>query len=352
MSGAADPVPLATGIGSFPGDHQRDHDEALRLVIGELAEGGDGHGIPFVPEVPGRGAPAQMTGRTLGLLAAADLWDADLQPEGWRLTGTSGAPPIDQRRARSLLGQDLDGWEERIDGYAGPVKTQLAGPWTLAATVERPRGDKVLADHGARRDLAQALAAAAAEHVADLRRRTPGADRIVVQIDEPGLPAVLAAQVPTASGFGKHRVVHPPEADQAMRWVCEAIAAAGAEPWLHCCAPGAPIELVRGAGAQGVAVDLDLVDAAGHDALAQALEDGAVVALGVVPTTGEVPGERAVLERVRRWLDLTGLDPVDHLDRVVLTPACGLAGSSGAHARRAIQVALGATRALLDASHQ
>ncbi|TYL52100.1 methionine synthase [Nocardioides sp. BGMRC 2183] len=346
----AEPTPRASGIGSFPGEQQRDYDEALRVVLGELAESGDGHGLPFVPEVPGRGAIAGMTGRTLGLFASVGLWDADLQPEGWRLTGSSGAPPIDQRRARSLLGQDLDSWEEQIAGYRGPVKTQIVGPWTLAATVERPRGDKVLADHGARRDLAQALAAAATEHVGDLRRRTPGADRIVVQIDEPALPAVLAAQIPTASGFGKHRTVHPPDADQALRWLCEAVAEAGAEPWVHCCAPGAPIGLLRGAGAQGVAVDLDLVDAAGHDALAQALEDGVVVALGVVPTRQEAPGDRAVLERVQRWFDLTGLDPADHRAQVVLTPACGLAGATDTQARRALQVVVRATRALAEAS--
>ena len=84
---------------------------------------------------------------------------ADLQPAGWRLTG--GSDPrasLDQRRARSLLAEDLDVLEELADGYTGPLKLQLTGPWTLAATVELPRGDKVLADHGARRDLAEALA--------------------------------------------------------------------------------------------------------------------------------------------------------------------------------------------------
>ena len=96
---------------------------------------------------------------------------ADLQPAGWRLTDASG---IDHRRARSLLAQDLDTLEELGQGYAGPFKIQVAGPWTLAATVEKPRGDKVLSDHGARRDLAQALAEGLAGHVADVRRRVPG----------------------------------------------------------------------------------------------------------------------------------------------------------------------------------
>lgn len=338
----------ATGVGSHPGADQRDFDEALRVVLGEL---GEMPGLPYVPEVSGRGAPAGMVGRTLGLLAAADTLDADLQPEGWRLTGTAGAPPIDQRRARSLLAQDLDSWEEQIQGYAGAVKTQLAGPWTLAATVERPRGDKVLADHGARGELAQALAVAAADHVADLRRRTPGADRIVVQVDEPALPAVLAARIPTASGFGKHRAVHPPAADEALRQVVDAVRDAGAEVWIHCCAPEAPIGLLRGTGATGLLVDLDQVGASGHDALAEALEADCALVLGVIPSLSRAGlGDKAVAERVLRWCDLVGIDPAEHAERLVISPSCGLAGADADWARRALTLAAGATRAVFEAS--
>ena len=67
----------------------------------------------------------------------------------------------------------------------------------MAASVERPRGDKVLADHGARRELAQALAEGVRDHVADVRRRL-GIDQIIVQIDEPALPSVLTGSIPTA----------------------------------------------------------------------------------------------------------------------------------------------------------
>ncbi|PWN01578.1 methionine synthase [Nocardioides silvaticus] len=329
---------LATGIGSFPGADQRDFDEALRVVLGELS-------LPFLPEVPGRGAPAGMIGRTLGLVTELD---ADLQPAGWRLTGTSGAPPVDQRRARSLLAQDLDTLEEQAATYAGTFKVQVAGPWTLAATVERPRGDKLLADHGARRDLAQALAIGVADHVADVRRRLPGAASLVVQVDEPSLPSVLSGAVATASGFGKHRVVHPPEASEALGWVLDAVRDAGAEAWVHSCAPGAPLALVRGAGAVGLAVDLALVDADGHDALAEALEAGQTVVLGVVPTTmpEDPPTPKALVERVLRWLDLVGLDPEAVGDRLLVAPACGLAGADGTWARRAVDLTSSVARAL------
>ncbi|WP_183096074.1 methionine synthase [Nocardioides stalactiti] len=331
---------LATGVGSFPGTDQRDFDEALRIVLGELG----GAGIPFVPEVPGRGVTAGMVGRTVGLVTELD---ADLQPAGWRLTGTSGAPAIDQRRARSLLSQDLDAVEEQVSAYSGPFKTQVAGPWTLAATVERPRGDKVLADHGARRDLAQALAMGVAAHVADVRRRVPGADRIIVQVDEPALPAVLSGAVPTASGFGRHRTVHPPEASESLAWVLDAARDAGAEAWVHCCAADAPLALLRGAGATGLAVDLSLVGADGHDPLAEALDAGETVALGIVPT--QAPYDVSVttlVTSVLRWLDLVGLDPSVGATRLVVSPACGLAGADLAWARRALELSAAVARAV------
>ncbi len=174
---------VASGVGSLPGT---DVHAACRMVLDELPD------LPHLPELPDRGTHAAVTGRAVGLLAELG---ADLQPAGWRLTGASvGATGggLDQRRARSLLAEDLDALEEHTQGYEGRLKVQVAGPWTLAATVERPRGDRVLADHGARRDLVQSLAEGVAVHLADVGRRVPGAV-LVVQVDEPGLPVELLA---------------------------------------------------------------------------------------------------------------------------------------------------------------
>lgn len=326
----------ATGIGSMPGDDQPAYDEALRVVLGELAP--DRHGLPHLPEVPGRGAIASMTGR--GLAVLADL-DADLQPAGWRLTGTHGRSGVDHRRARSLLAQDLDALEEQAQGYAGAFKIQVAGPWTLATTVERPRGDKLLADHGARRELAQALAEGLRGHVADVRRRLPGVGRLVVQVDEPALAAVLDGVVPTASGFHRHRTVDLPEASQALEWVLEAIAETDAEPWVHSCASRVPWAMLRKAGARGLSADLATLAAADHDALAEALESGESVALGVVaaldPATAPTDGQ--LTESVLRWFDMLGLDPDGVGERLLVTPTCGLAGASPGWARRALALA-------------
>jgi methionine synthase II (cobalamin-independent) len=334
----------ATGVGSMPGADQHAYDEALRTVLGEL---GEVPGLPYLPEVPGRGAVASMTGRALAVVAGLG---AALPPAGWRLTG--GGAGVDHRRARSLLAQDLDTLEEQAQGLSGAFKLQLAGPWTLAATVERPRGDRVLGDHGARRELAQALAEGVGGHVADVRRRLPGVDRLVVQVDEPVLGAVLDGRVPTASGLHRHRSVDRPEASQALEWVLEAVTVAGAEPWVHACAAGTPWPLMRGAGARGLLADHAQLSAADHDALAEAVEAGVHVGLGVLPSVdpdatvgaggpadaagaADAPATEAVL----RWLDLLGLDPAEVGDRLVVTPACGLAGASAAWARTALTTA-------------
>jgi methionine synthase II (cobalamin-independent) len=320
---------LATGIGSHPGEDQHAFDEAVRVVLGELPD------LAYVPEVPGRGVTAAMTGRALGVVTELGV---DLQPSGWRLTGPPSTSGVDHRRARSLLAQDLDTFEEGAQGFAGTLKVQVAGPWTLAATVEKPRGDRVLSDVGARRELAQALAEAVREHAGDVRRRVPGAARVVVQVDEPALAAVLAGSVPTASGFHRHRSVEPPEATETLGWVLAAVTDAGAEPWVHSCAPDTPLDVLRRAGARGLAVDLSVLGPADHDQAAEALEAGETLALGVVPSADPAtpPTAAQVTEAAVRWLDMVGLDPDVVGDRLVLTPACGLAGGSPGWAQRSL----------------
>jgi methionine synthase II (cobalamin-independent) len=303
----------------MPGE---DFGEAVRLVFGELPD------LPHLPELPARGVIAGMVGRTLGVIGELGF---DLQPAGWRLTD---APGVDHRRARSLLAQDLDVLEEQTQGYEGVLKVQLTGPWTLASTIEKPRGDKLLSDLGARRDLAQALAEGVREHLADVGRRVPGAE-LVLQVDEPSLPAVLSGQIATASGFHRHRSVTPPIASDALEWV---FAAAGETPTLaHCCAAESPIALLRRAGAGGVSVDLAVLVAGAYDDLATALDEGANLALGVVPSIGEsAPSTKSVVERVTRLLDMIGVGPDEVADQLVLTPACGMAGATPSYARSAL----------------
>lgn len=312
----------ATGIGSLPYD---DPDEACRIVFGELPD------LPHLPELPGRGVGADMIGRVVSLLV--DL-HADLQASGWRLVDRPGA---DERRAGERLLRDLQALELAAYGYAGPLKVQVAGPVTLAAALERMRGDRAIADPGARRDIAQSLAEGVAAHVADIRRRVPGAD-VIVQIDEPSLPAVLRGEIPTASGFGRLRPVAEPEAQSLLGLVLDA---AGEWPVVHCCASQPPVLLLQRAGARAISFDVGLLSDADLDAYGEAVDRGLALWLGVVPSTdpvGRTPSESEAARRVEGLWRRLGYDLEWAVRRTVVTPACGLASASPAWARRAYQL--------------
>lgn len=297
----------ATGIGSLPGD---DPAEAARLVLGELP-------VPHLPELPARGPHADLAGRGAALLL--DL-PVDLQPSGWRMVPR---PSKDGRRAKDLLARDLDALEEAAHGSSPALlKVQATGPWTLAALLELHRGDRVLADPGAVRDLAASLAEGVRLHVADVQRRFPGTT-VALQLDEPSLPAVLQARVPTASGFGTLRAPDPQRAREVLRLVLDAVE----HTVLHCCAADPPLALMAEAGAVSIDASLPFDD----DALGEALERGTGLLLGVLPAVpGRVPAVKEVLEVVARLRDRVGMTDV------TLTPACGLAGATPAQARQVL----------------
>ncbi len=311
-----------TGVGSMPGEDVR---EALRIIRGEVGD------FVFVPELPTRGPHAGMIGRALAVLEGLE---ADLQPAGWRL-GVGGGS--DHRRARSLLAEDLDVAEELLAGHDGPLKIQVTGPLTLAAHVERARGDKLVADHGARREIAESLAEGLTAHVADVRRRFARAGQIVVQVDEPSIDAVLGGGIHTASGFGRHRSVAPPEADALLRTVVDAITAAGARPVVHSCAADVPVALLAGAGFTAVSFDLGLANP--DDSWSETFEGGTDLWPGVVPSVDADVTDADLRRRLERFFARLGFDEDAYAHRTVVTPTCGLAGASPAWARRALNLA-------------
>ncbi|MEA5051942.1 MAG: methionine synthase, partial [Propionicimonas sp.] len=131
-----------TGLGSLPGV---DLGDAVRMTFDKVPD------FPYLPELPARGPWAGMIGRGLGVLTGLD---AEYGGGEWRL----GAPGADQRRARQTWRDDLEVLQEHAQGYRGRFKLQVAGPWTLAAATGVAHTGRVLADTGARRDLAGALA--------------------------------------------------------------------------------------------------------------------------------------------------------------------------------------------------
>jgi hypothetical protein len=310
----------ATGLGSLPGT---DPVEAARLVFGELPD------LPHLPELPQRGAGADMIGRTATVLV--DL-PVEIVPSGWRLTARPG---VDLRRARDFLAYDLDALEAQGDGYVGPVKLQVVGPWTLGANLELPSGHKVITDHGATRELVASLAEGLRLQLADLRQRVPGAVP-VVQVDEPSVPAVLAGQVPTPSGYGTVRSVEDSVVRQALRDVFDVVPAG--RRVVHCCAADAPIALLRSAGADAVSLDAALLTRGDNDALGEAVDAGVSLWLGVVPAVdSDISLDTARARLLGLWSEL-GFPAGQLAGSVVPTPACGLAGATPAYVRRALTV--------------
>jgi methionine synthase II (cobalamin-independent) len=312
------PAGAATGIGSLPGT---DLAEALRTVLGEVPD------LAFLPELPDRGPGAELIGR--GARFLVDL-PVQLAVSGWRFADRPGR---DLRRTRDLLDRDLDALSDVAEGYEGVLKVQAPGPWTLAAGIELPHGEKALSDHGAVADLVASLAEGLAEHVAEVRRRVPRA-RVLLQLDEPSLPAVLAARVPTASGLRTLRRVDESVVTPALARVIDA---AGVPVVVHSCARDVPLELLRRAGAIGVSVDLSLWDlnaARDLDRLGEHLDGGGALFAGVLPAVdADLPDAGRVAEPVRRLWQRLGLPAEQVREQVVLTPACGLAGASAGYAR-------------------
>ena len=326
----------ATGVGSMPGESAH---EAARIVAGELPD------LLHVVELPARGPGADLIGRTGGLLAGvASGLGMETTPDGWRFTAGLGRQ---MRRASSFLGEDLDALEEVAQAYAGPVKCQVAGPWTLAAAIELPTGERALRDPGACADIAQALAEAVRGHVDDLRRRVPGATAILVQVDEPGLPAVLAGRIGTASGLSSYRAVDPQDAQRWLGHVLAAVADAGAVPGVHCCARDVPLDLIRAAGAGFASLDITLLDDAADQALGRAWEAGLGILAGTVPSIGSVRlTDAAASAPLRAVMGRLGLTDERAVAPVAVTPTCGLAGASPAWARAALDACRAVGRVL------
>ncbi|WP_405978480.1 methionine synthase [Streptomyces sp. NBC_00158] len=320
----------ATGVGSLPGGDAR---EAAKTATGSFED------FPYLPELPARGPGADMIGRSLGLLV--DMY-AHVEPSGWRV---SDRPGRDTRRARSWLGEDLDALEEFTQGYTGKLKVQAVGPWTLAAALELHGGEAVLQDAGACRDLAGSLAEGLRDHLADVRKRVPGAE-IVLQYDEPSLTAVLRGRVRSASGYRTYRAVDRQVVESTLR---DLFAVHDGEVVVHSCAPEVPFALLHRAGATGASFDFSLLTEREDDAIGEAVEGGLKLFAGVVPGTdaplsdpgGSVMGVRKLWRRL-------GLAPGTLAESVVVTPSCGLAGASPAYARAAQAHCVRAARSLAD----
>jgi methionine synthase II (cobalamin-independent) len=215
-------------------------------------------------------------------------------------------------------------------------------------------------DAGATRDVIASLAEGLRVHLAEIAKLVPKAS-LVVQIDEPGLPSVLAGRLPTASGFGRIRAIDPTVAAEGLR---DVVAAAGdRHTVVHCCASDVPLVLLRDTGVSAVSVDIDVLSPAGWESLAATVESGVDLWAGVLPALGSQakahpqagarvqdtaqPSVTDVIGPLVEAWRRVGL-PLPDLSRVTLTPACGLAGLTPPGARDVQRLAVDAARALTE----
>lgn len=326
----------ASGVGSWPGTAAR---EAAGIVVGELADA-----LAHIVELPARGVGADVLGRAGALLVDVAI---DTVPRGYRITARPGAVT---RRAVSLLDEDFDALEEAwetagLRGGGRVVKLQAAGPVTLAAGLELSNGHRAITDPGALRDLAASLAEGVGAHRAELARRldTP----VVVQFDEPSLPAALGGQLSGVTALSPVAALDETVA-AALLDVC--VANAGAEVAVHSCAPALPWNLLQSTAIGAVSVDVGTLRAADLDGIAAFVESGRTVVLGVVPSAA--PARRPSPEEVATSLvavtDRIGFSRSALRDRIGVSPACGLANATPEWARVAIGLARKAAGAFAE----
>jgi methionine synthase II (cobalamin-independent) len=323
----------ASGVGSWPGTAAR---PAAEVVVGELAAA-----LAHLVELPARGVGADLLGRAGALLIDVAI---DTVPRGYRIAARPGAVT---RRAVSFLDEDMDAMEEAwetagLRGGGRVVKVEAPGPITLAAGIELTNGHRAITDPGAVRDLAASLAEGVAAHRAELSRRldTP----VVVQFDEPSLPAALGGQL---SGVSALSPVAALDESVARSLLDTCVQTVGAEVLLHSCAPALPWDLLTRSMIGAISVDAATLKTADLDGIAAFVESGRAVMLGVVAARppDKRPSAEEVAAAVVAVTDRLGFGRSALRERVGVTPACGLAAATPQWARTAIELARKAAEA-------
>lgn len=315
--------------------------------------------VPFLPELPARGPHAGMIGRAAGMLI--DL-PAVLDGDSWRLAARPGR---DTQRSKDLLAHDLDALTrfvgESVRETPQVFKVQVAGVWTLTAGLLLPRGDAVLGDPIAVRDLAQSLALGIVEHVRAVARclayDSTGRSRLIIQLDEPSLPGVLEGNIRRAGSISTLPAIAAAQATTIIRELVAELLSSLDDVLVvaHCCASSVPFDVLGSTGIAAIMADLRFIEAADTrvaDSIAAALSNGTLVWPGIVsavapPLDKASRGEAddlsdvaATVARVRKfYADLgfsvpPGLVGETSAVPLVVSPSCGAAGADAARFER------------------
>ena len=110
---------------------------------------------------------------------------------------------------------------------------------------------------------------------------------------------------------------------------------------MHSCASSMPWKMLQSSSIDAISVDAGTLHAADLDAVAEFVESGRVVMLGVVPSRAPArsPAVEEVAKNVVAMTDRIGFARSVLRDRVGVMPACGLAAATPEWARAAIGLA-------------
>lgn len=317
----------AYGLGPLPGASIAG---AAEIILGETGD------LPHLPQLPARGLGSDAVGRTAGLLEAVVV---DRGPRSWIMTGR---PQLLTRRTWDRTARDLDECEEAWGTSLPALKVQVTGPWTLAASIELASGHRVITDHGALRDLTEALIEGVRAHLAEVSRRFRAT--VTVQIDEPRLPEVVAGGLSGTTDFDPVRPVPEQEVGERLHRVVTGLSA---ETVLLNQTGYAPLwQAARLSGADTVQITLDRVSGTEQlDGLGAAVSAGLRLGLGVTGPTdrvdelGENPRAHAVA--LARFWDELSLDRQLLATMVDVHPRGGITDGTlvdAAHAYRMARV--------------
>ncbi|MCW4464390.1 hypothetical protein OK351_02545 [Glutamicibacter sp. MNS18] len=316
--------------------------EVHRVVRGELGE----PNLAVLPELPERGIWAEPVARSAALITELGF---DLQPHGWRVGVADG---IDARRARSLLRSDENLLADVIGAeksVSRRIKLSIMGPWTLAANLYLSNGERVISDHGARRDVIQAYTHGLGDWLTRVRRIT-SLEHFTLQLCEEQLPAVLDGTIPTVSGYRTLRSLPRQEVRTGLKELVETIETEHQVSWISGLPQADPkwrerVDLLEQAGITGMIFDPRTLDYRQWERMAGLVESGGQVFLEALDPAQRPPGVvQGVKDLLKPWRTL-GLEPAT-LSALRLMPRGDFRTSSPGEVLRCLQSLTGYAQAL------
>ena len=304
------------GLGELPG--------ASIIAAADIVAGETGD-LRQLPILPARGV--DVVGLTTGILPGINV---DAGPRSWVL---STRPQLRTRRMWDRVEADLDqceqAWGTRIDA----VKIQVAGPWTLSASIELSNGHRALTDAGALRDLTESLISGIRDYSADVRARFD--TEVYVQLDEPLLAQVRDGSLPGTSQFDEIPSINDADLGERLAGVIERaevryLNQTGYPPlW----------KVAQVAGVETCQVTLDTVRGSEqYDGMGHALAAGMRVGLGMTRAGDDHDPRHLAVDVARMWDEL-GLDRTLLTHAVDVHPRGGLANCTLLDAAAALRTA-------------